>query len=166
MHLIQHALAGDPGLISFQSLAEKVRPKVTPEHAFLSGKTFAVAGASNNREKYGNIVFRHLTEYLEGDHERVVYPIHPQLELVEGITAYKSVGELPAGGAESLSIVTPPAVTRAIVGEAIEAGVKSIWMQPGAEDGQAINAAKDAGINVIAGGPCILVVMKTNPRRP
>ncbi len=136
----------------------------TNQLEFLQSRTFAVAGASNNRQKYGNIVFRALSEYVADDQQRRVYPIHPALDEVEAVPAYQSVKDLPAP-VEALSIVTPPAVTRQVVSEAVAAGVKRIWMQPGAEDQQAIEAAENAGVAVIAGGPCILVAMKTIARK-
>jgi len=37
--------------------------------------------------------------------------------------------------------------------------VKRVWMQPGAESEEAIRTAEALGMNVIAGGPCLLVVM-------
>ena len=40
--------------------------------AFLRSKSFAVAGASNNREKYGNIVFRALLEYTPVGRSRCI----------------------------------------------------------------------------------------------
>lgn len=132
--------------------------------AFLNCKTFAVAGASNHREKYGNIVFRALIDYTADDEQRRVYPLNPHLDQVESVQAYPSVRDLPVA-VEALSIVTPPAVTRQVVAEAIDAGVSQIWMQPGAEDQPAIRAAEEAGLVVIAGGPCILVAMKTIARK-
>ncbi len=127
------------------------------QQEFLSSRTFAVAGASNNRQKYGNIVYRALRDFIGPD--RHVYPIHPILDQVESDPAFSSVADLPRVP-EALSIVTPPAATRQIVKAAIEAGVNRIWLQPGAEDDQAIAAARGAGVTVIAGGPCILVAMK------
>ena len=55
--------------------------------------------------------------------------------------------------------VTPPAVTRQVVKQAIAVGVKVLWMQPGAEDEQASQAARDAGLTVIDDGSCILVAL-------
>jgi len=38
-------------------------------------------------------------------------------------------------------------------------GIKNIWMQPGAESDAAVEACRKSGINVIADGSCILVVL-------
>ena len=50
-------------------------------------------------------------------------------------------------------------LTERIVEEAIAAGVRHLWMQPGAESAAAIERARAAGLNVIAGGPCLLVAL-------
>lgn len=120
---------------------------------FLSAKSFAVAGASHRREKYGNKVFRALIQS-----GRTTYPLNPVAEEVEGHAAFAKITDLPETP-EALSIITPPAVTRAVVQDAIAAGIKHIWMQPGAEDDQASQAARQAGINVIDDGSCILVLL-------
>lgn len=118
---------------------------------FLKSKSFAVAGASQNRSKYGNIVFRALI--ASG---RTVSPLNPNAVEAEGYPAFASIADLPIVP-ESLSIVTPPYVTRQVIQQAIAAGVKNIWMQPGAEDSQGSEAARVAGLNVIDDGSCILV---------
>ena len=120
---------------------------------FFAAKTFAVAGASNQTYKYGNKVFKAL---LLADRE--TFPLNPGQFFVEGHRAYAHLAELPLVP-ESLSIVTPPAVTRRVVTEAINVGVKQIWMQPGAEDKTASDAARKSGIDVIDDGSCILVLL-------
>ncbi len=122
---------------------------------FLSAEHFAVAGASADRSKYGNQVLRALAH-----HGKQVVGLHPVVTEIEGIPVYRSLADTPQP-IESLSIVTPPAVTDKIVAQAIELGVRSIWMQPGAESAAAIQAAQEHGIDVIAGGPCILVALRT-----
>jgi len=93
-------------------------------NSFFAGKCFAVAGASSDRSKYGNIVFRALLES-----GRRVYPINPKGELIEGHPSFQSLSDLPEVP-DSLSIVTPPEVTRRIVADAIALGIKNLWMQP------------------------------------
>ena len=121
--------------------------------SFFAAKTFAVAGASSERHKYGNQVFRALLLA-----KRETYPLNPKQGLVEGHQAYGKLAELPVVP-ESLSIITPPKVTRQVVEDAISIGVKHIWMQPGAEDKEAAEAARQAGINVIDDGSCVLVLL-------
>ena len=126
---------------------------------FLKASTFAVAGASRDRSKYGSKVFRALV--ASG---RTVYPLNPTASEVESASAYASIAVLPAVP-ESLSIVTPPHVTREVIQQAIAAGVKNIWMQPGAEDSKGSQAARDAGLNVIDDGSCVLVLLAIEATR-
>ncbi|MCD6047658.1 MAG: yccU [Gammaproteobacteria bacterium] len=126
---------------------------------FLNAKAFAVAGASNNREKFGNKVLR---TYLQ--HNKTVYAVNPKEDLVEGVKSFGTVSELPEE-VESLSIVTPPAISEKIVAEAISKGIKNIWMQPGAESAEAIKLCEANHINVIAGGPCVLVELGYDPEK-
>jgi len=128
-------------------------PLETRIHSFLASGPYAVVGASTDRSKYGNKVLRCYQQ-----HDLEVYPINPKAPEVEGLHAYVSLAALPRK-VTGISVITPPAVTASVVQEAIHAGVKRIWMQPGAEDPAAIRAAEDAGLEVIAGGPCLLVVL-------
>lgn len=127
--------------------------KKSPVATFLSAKSFAVAGASRDRSKYGNRVFQSLL--ASG---RTVYPLNPTATEVEGHTAFASLTELPEVP-ESLSVVTPPHITRQVIEQAISAGVKNIWMQPGAEDAFSSQLARSASLNVIDDGSCILVAL-------
>ena len=121
---------------------------------FLNGNKFAVAGASEDREKYGNKVLR---AYLQN--ELNVVPVNPHSETIEGRPVASSLIQIP-DEVDSVSIVTPPNVTELVVKQAIAKGVRNIWMQPGAESNQAIQLAEAAGLNVIADGPCVLVALR------
>lgn len=121
--------------------------------AFLNGTPHAVVGASTDRGKYGNKVLRC---YLQ--HGRKAIPIHPNFADVEGVRAYPRLADVPAA-IHGVSIITPPAVTERIVEEAGAIGIKHVWMQPGAESERAVERARELGMNVIAGGPCLLVAL-------
>ena len=51
------------------------------------------------------------------------------------------------------------AVTVQVVREAAALGIPRIWMQPGAESAEATRTAVELGLEVIADGPCLLVVL-------
>ena len=120
---------------------------------FLSAKAFGVAGASTNRDKYGNRVLRC---YLQNGRKAI--PINPRADAIEGVSCVASVADLPAD-VTSLSVITPPKITEEVVEAAIAKGIENIWMQPGAQSPAAVERCRQAGINVIADGSCLLVVM-------
>jgi predicted CoA-binding protein len=120
---------------------------------FLSAEGFAVAGASTNRDKYGNKVLRC---YMQQG-KRVI-PINPHASAVEGLASVASISDLP-DDVQSLSIITPPAITEQVVEAAIAKGIRNVWMQPGAQSAKAMARCEEAGINLIADGSCLLVVL-------
>lgn len=131
-------------------MARTVQQKI---EAFLEAGPYAVVGASTDRDKYGNKVLRCYRQ-----HGREVHPINPRAAEVEGLAAYPSLAAVPAKLA-GVSIITPPAVTVAVVREAAALGIPRVWMQPGAESPEAVRTAEDLGLEVISGGPCLLVVL-------
>lgn len=120
---------------------------------FLNADTFGVVGASSKPHKYGNKVLRC---YQQNQH--TVVPVNPVEKEIEGLACVASVSDLPVQ-VSSISIITPPQVTEEVVAQAIAKGVKNVWMQPGAESAQAVAACEAAGVNVIADGSCVLVVL-------
>lgn len=126
--------------------------------AFLSGSPFAVVGASADRAKYGNKVLRC---YVQNG--RVVYPVNPTATEVEGLRAFANLRSVPEA-VHGVSIITPPPVTERIVEKAGELGIRHLWMQPGAESAKAVKRARELGMNIIAGGACLLVVLGYSER--
>ncbi len=121
---------------------------------FLSADAFGVAGASSKTYKYGNKVLRC---YLQNGRRAV--PVNPVEKEIEGIPCVADVSQLPAE-VKSLSVITPPQVTEKVVDAVIAGGrIQHIWMQPGAESPAAVERAEKAGLNVIADGSCLLVVL-------
>ena len=119
---------------------------------FLAAGPFAVVGASSNRDKYGNKVLR---AYQQKG--LTAYPVNPHADEIEGQPVFRDVASLP-DDVGALSIITPPAVTEAVVDAALARGIRNFWMQPGAESPAAIERIEAAGGNVIHDGPCALVV--------
>jgi predicted CoA-binding protein len=121
---------------------------------FLASAPHAVVGASRDRAKIGNKVLR---AYVQTG--RSVVPVNPTADEIEGLKAYPDLASLPAP-VHGVSVITPPLVTESIVEKAGALGIKHIWLQPGAESPQAVARATELGMNVISGGPCILVALR------
>lgn len=121
---------------------------------FLAGETFAVAGASQDRSKYGNKVLR---AYLQSGRKAI--PVNPRETEIEGLSCVANLTSLPVA-VHGVSIITPPEITELLAEEAARLGIRRLWMQPGAESEAAIETARSAGIEVIAGGPCVLVALR------
>ncbi|MBV5341938.1 MAG: CoA-binding protein [Deltaproteobacteria bacterium] len=120
---------------------------------FLASPAFGVVGASTNREKYGNKVLRCFQQS-----GKKAIPVNPNEPEIEGVPCAATISDLPAD-VVSISMITPPVVTAKLVPLAIEKGIKNIWMQPGAEHPDAVALCREKGVNVIADGSCVLVVL-------
>jgi uncharacterized protein len=120
---------------------------------FLKAEAYGVVGASSDRSKYGNRVLRCYQE-----HGLKAVPVNPKEKEIEGAACVASVLDLPPDVA-SISVITPPLVTEQVVEQAAKKGIRNVWMQPGAESQRAVAFCREHGINVIADGSCILVVL-------
>ncbi|KAG0064119.1 hypothetical protein BGZ89_009363 [Linnemannia elongata] len=114
---------------------------------------FAVVGASTNRSKFGNKVLRW---YQENGYPSVT-PVNPKEPIIESLACVPSLSSLPGPHTDyHVSIITPPTVTKSILEEAHKNGIRRVWLQPGVESDAALEFAKEKGMQVIAGGPCVL----------
>ncbi len=120
---------------------------------FFDARAYGVVGASANRDKYGNKVLRC---YLRNGYRAI--PVNPKEKEIEGIPCVATVTDLP-GDVKAISVITPPSVTELVVEQAIKKGIRHIWMQPGAASPAAVARCEESGVNVIADGSCLLVVL-------
>lgn len=113
--------------------------------AFFKLPAFAVVGASNNKEKFGNKVFR-----MYQNHGKYVIPISKSSVSIEEVPCVDSLTSLRdkiqmTNDAQSplynmrmqnigVSIITPPAVTRQILEEGLSLGYRQFFLQPGTVD--------------------------------
>ena len=126
----------------------------------LAADSYAVVGASRSPDKYGYLVYRAVKAA-----GRAAYPVNPQAAEVDGDRCYPSLSALPRTPAVAV-LVVPPAVTETAVAECARLGIKQVWMQPGAESPAAVAACRDAGIAVVSGGPCLMVLLRTARYQP
>ena len=118
--------------------------------SMLGEKTWAVVGASVNREKFGYKVLKRLIE--EG---YKVYPVNSNYEEIEGIKCYPTLGDLPElPGA--VSVIVPPAAGLALLEEAAGLGIKKLWFQPGAESDEILKKAEKLELELVY-DRCVLV---------
>jgi predicted CoA-binding protein len=117
---------------------------------FLRGEIWAVVGASDDRSKFGNITFRELKR-----RGKRVFPVNRRAAQVEGETAYATLSDVP-GHVDRVLIVVPPKQSETVVREADEAGIDSVWFQPGAESVAALAYCEAHGMTAIS-GHCILM---------
>lgn len=118
---------------------------LTDIREFLAPKKMAIAGASRNAKKFGAMIFEDL---LKKGYQ--LYPVHPEAAEIQGVACYKKVTDLPSE-AEMLYIVTPKIQTLNVVKQAVEKGIKKIWIQQSSETPEAIEWAKQHQIPVISG---------------
>lgn len=120
---------------------------------FFSATAYAVIGASGDRKKFGNTIFRAMKE-----RGMVVYPVNPNRESVEGCKCYPSILELP-DDVTSVVTVTHPAATERIIHDCGKKKVEALWMQLGSYSKSAKDEAEANGITVIT-GQCILMFLE------
>jgi predicted CoA-binding protein len=117
----------------------------------LEQKRFAVAGVSRNPEKYGYIVYQKLKAA-----GYTVYAINPNTDSIGEDLCYPSLDNVPTP-IDCVVTVAPPHVTEKVVRDAGRLKIPFVWMQPGSESTAAYNLARSLSMQVISGGPCIMV---------
>jgi len=110
---------------------------------FLDQKSFAVVGATDNPEKYGNRIVKNLK-----GRGYEVYPVNPKLEEVEGLKCYPSIAEIPVR-VDVVDFVVPPKATEEILKQCKNLGLDRIWLQPGSESETAIAFCKANNLKVV-----------------
>ena len=110
---------------------------------FMAQKKFAVVGASENTEKYGNQIFKNLK-----DRGYEVYPVNPKMKEIEGLVSYPNLADIPVK-VDVVDFVVPPVVTEEVLKQCKELGLKRIWLQPGSESEKAIAYCTNNSMKVV-----------------
>lgn len=118
-------------------------------------KSVAILGASKDRAKFGN---KSVRAHVAAGYE--VFPIHPKESVIEGLTAYGSLADLPQA-VERISVYLAPPVGRALLPEIARAGAAEVWFNPGAADRELLDEARRLGIAAIDG--CSIVDLGLSP---
>lgn len=134
---------------------------LTPQS--LATNNISWPGASQTTSKFG---YKILAWYQA--HALPVTPINPSRpEITVGRTKYSTVAspsKLPHPTETGLSIITQPSVTKEVLKEAKDAGIKAVWLQPGSFDREGLEYAVkefESGVGGDGGagseGWCVLV---------
>ena len=113
--------------------------------------SIALIGASNDRSKYGNKIYRDLRS--KGYN---VTPINPKENNIEGDRAYTSVEEME-NLPDIANFVIPPPIAMKIAQHVASLGIKHLWFQPGSESEELEDWLKNTdGIEYLINA-CIMV---------
>ncbi|MBW2066206.1 MAG: CoA-binding protein [Deltaproteobacteria bacterium] len=126
--------------------SKRIDPGLSPEEIrkiLESVKTIAIVGLSPKEERDSNRVAR----YLIG-HGYQVVPVNPGQKEILGRQCYRNLSQIPFP-VDVADLFLSPTRIMPVVEQAIEKGVKVIWMQLGIVHPEAAAKAREAGITVI-----------------
>ena len=116
---------------------------MTAEGILKTKKSFAVIGATPNKERYGYEVFEiiHANGYQ-------VFPINLKYLEIDGIACYPSLAELKVKPDVVLTALAP-ANTEQIIDSVKALGIETVWMPPGCWSDVAVKRCQELGLNCI-----------------
>jgi uncharacterized protein len=117
---------------------------VTIEKEILdSCKVVAIVGLSSKIERASN----HVGIYLQSQGYKII-PVNPGEKEILGEVCYPNLKSIP-GNVDVVDIFRRSEEVLPIVEEAIDIGVKAIWMQEGVVNKEAASRAHEAGLKVV-----------------
>jgi acetyl coenzyme A synthetase (ADP forming)-like protein len=136
--------------------------------SFLSPHAVAVVGASRRKGTVGAEILENL---LGAGYRGGVYPVNPHAEMISGVNAYRSVGDVPEP-VELAVVVVPAAAVVGVARECAAVGVRALLVISAGfaehgEDGarrqhELLEVSRHAGMRLI--GPNCLGVLNLDPK--
>ncbi|MEA3430555.1 MAG: CoA-binding protein [Nanoarchaeota archaeon] len=105
--------------------------------------TYAIIGASNNPDKYGYKILKHLKE--KGYN---VIPINLKEKEILELKVYPKLSKVKEK-IDTVIFVVPSSITETVLEDVKELKIKKVWMQPGSESKKAIEFCKKHKIECI-----------------
>ena len=119
--------------------------------------TVAILGASADRSKFGNKAVR---AFLSKGF--IVYPVNPKGGEVEGVPVRTSLADIPPDiKLDRVSVYLPPAVGLKMLPQIAARNPAELWLNPGSESDELVEAAEKLGLNVIQA--CSIVAVGVSP---
>jgi predicted CoA-binding protein len=113
------------------------------ERLVRESRTVAVVGLSANPARPSAGVARYLVSA-----GLTIYPVNPAISSWEGLTAYKSLAEVP-GPIDIVDVFRRPEYAVGIAEEAVAAGAGALWLQLGVISPEAATIAEAGGLDVV-----------------
>ena len=110
---------------------------------FMKQKKFAVVGATDNPQKYGNQIVKNLKS-----RGYEVYPVNPRLKELEGFRCYSTLADVPVK-VNVVDFVVSPEATEEILRQCKKLKLNRIWLQPGSESETAIAFCHENNLKVV-----------------
>ncbi len=112
-------------------------------NALQHGKTIAIVGLSNRstRPSYG------VARYLQ-EHGYQIVPVNPYADQILGEQAYPDLSSIPFD-VDIVDIFRRPQAVAPHVDEAIQKGVKLVWLQLGIRNDEAAQKAHEAELAIV-----------------
>ena len=130
-------------------LPDKNPPSKEIEEILAQCRTIAVVGLSPKESRDSNRVARYL---IQQGYE--VIPVNPGQKEILGKTCYRSLLDIPVA-VDMADLFVNSARVPPVVDQAIQKGVRVIWMQLGVVHNASARKAKEAGIQVVMNS-CIM----------
>ncbi len=119
---------------------------------FLRQDKLAFVGVSRSRGQFGNSAFRALRQ---AGYE--VFPVHPELEEVDGVRCLRRLVDLPCPVGGLVAMVAPQRA-EGLVRDAALARIPRIWFQQYGSSDEALRACELLGIRAVH-GQCLLMFL-------
>jgi hypothetical protein len=104
-------------------------------------KSIVILGASSHRDRFSNKAVR---AYQSKGYR--VFALHPRESVVEGLSVYRSVSEIPEP-LEVASFYVRPEVGMQIIEELAPKGIREVYLNPGADSPELYRRAEELGLN-------------------
>jgi predicted CoA-binding protein len=98
-------------------------------------------GDDQTRPAYG------VAAFLQA-HGKKIVPVHPRAEMVLGEPVYRTLADIPFA-VDVVDIFRRSEQAGRFVDEAVDIGVRAVWLQLGVVDADAAKRAVDAGLDVV-----------------
>lgn len=116
---------------------------------FLAARHIALVGVSRNPKSFANAVYRRLASG-----GRIVYPVNPNADAVEGVRCFPSLADAP-DPLDGVLVMVNPQAAQDVVRAAIARGVPMVWLHRGAGMGavspEAVALCREHDVEVVDG---------------